>query len=63
MIGDYGIGQIIADLDGRKCVIINMTTNSICVHIERKSDQGVNCDQWFTIQDFEKRFKVVKLEW
>lgn len=60
MIENYDIGSIVVDLDGRECIIINTTTNSICVHIERKSERGINCDQWFTIQNFEKRFKTIK---
>ena len=55
---NYKIGQTITDLDGKKCVIVNMTSNSICVHIKKKRKEGIDCDQWFTLTNFEKRFKL-----
>lgn len=55
-ITDFGLGQIVIDKDGKECTITNLTRNSIEVYIEKKTDQGVNCKQWFTLNDFEKRF-------
>jgi hypothetical protein len=60
---NYGIGQIITDLDGSTCTIVDMTSNSICVHIKKKKEGGIDCNNWFTFTDFEKRFKAAKLKW
>lgn len=57
MIEDFGIGQVVTDLDGAECVIMDMTSNSICVHIKKKRKEGIDCNQWFTIENFVKRFK------
>jgi len=54
----YKVGQTIIDLDGKECTIVDMTSNSICVHIKKKKKEGINCNNWFTLTDFEKRFKI-----
>lgn len=51
------IGDTIKDKDGKKCIITNMTKNSVEVYIEKKTKHGINCTQWFTIDKFNKRFK------
>ena len=56
MINDYDINEKIIDSDGKECIIYEKTSNSILVHIEKKRKEGINCNQWFTIESFEKRF-------
>lgn len=57
-INEFSIGQIIEDLDKRHCEITNKTLNSIEVSIKRKSENGIDCRQWFDMREFNKRFKV-----
>ncbi len=57
-IDQLSIGQIVTDKDNRKCVITNKTINSVEVYIERKTNEGVNCKQWFDMNRFNSRFKV-----
>ena len=57
MIIDYNINEKVIDSDGKECIICEKTSNSILVHIDKKRKEGINCNQWFTIETFEKRFK------
>lgn len=43
-----------------KAVVTNKTANSVEVFITAVSKEGVDCYQWFTIKDFENRFKWVR---
>ena len=52
--------EIIYDKDGASCKIIDSTTSSICVRIEKKTPKGITHNQWFTIEQFEKRFSKIK---
>ena len=56
-IDDFSIGQEITDLDKSIGRIINKTSNSIEVLIKRKSKDGTDCNQWFNMMGFNKRFK------
>lgn len=47
----------VIDYDGDICEIVDKTSSSICVKIEKKTPQGVTHNQWFSIEQFEKRFK------
>lgn len=60
MIDDYNIDEKIKDFDGKICIICEKTKNSLLVYIEKKKKEGINCKQWFTIENFEKRFKKIK---
>ena len=53
----YNINEEVIDVDNSICKIIDKTKNSICVWIGKKTDKGINCSNWFSIKDFEKRFK------
>lgn len=57
-ISDFCMGQVVADTDGKECSITGLTTNSIEVLIERKSDKGVDCKNWFSMNQFNRRFKL-----
>jgi hypothetical protein len=66
-INEFGLGQIVYDYDNSECYITDMTRNSIEVFINKKiyidkkgilHDDGINCKNWFTIREFNKRFKV-----
>lgn len=57
MIDDYLIGELIIDKDYKLCRVLQKTSNSILVYIERKTPMGINCSSWFTIKEFEERFK------
>ena len=55
--GSYSIREFVSDNDGKKCEILKISQNSINVLIFKKSKLGITSDQWFSIKDFEKRFK------
>ena len=65
-IDEFEIGMSIKDSDAAICKISNKTINSIEVEIGKKKPKknankeeiyGINCKQWFTIGDFNRRFK------
>jgi hypothetical protein len=56
-IDQFSIGQTIIDFDGEICKIVNKTLNSIEVRINRKHREGIDANQWFVMNDFNKRFK------
>jgi hypothetical protein len=56
-IDDFSIGQTIKDFDNSDCEITNKTSNSIEVAIKKKTKNGINHTQWFTMSEFNKRFK------
>jgi hypothetical protein len=59
-IDSFVIGEKIKDIDNTLCEITNKTVNSIEVFIKHKTDQGVDCKQWFSMDKFHKRFKTIK---
>jgi hypothetical protein len=40
--------------------VIDKTINSFCVTQSKLTENGINCTQWFTEQDFYKRFDILK---
>jgi hypothetical protein len=54
---NYNIGDQVKDKDGKICKIVDKTANSINVWIGKKGKEGVNCTNWFTFENFERRFK------
>jgi hypothetical protein len=55
-IDELSIGQEVIDEDNSLCKITNKTKNSVEIYVERKTKQGVNSKQWFSMFDFNKRF-------
>lgn len=49
-------------MEKRICVVKNKTSNSVEVFMKARTEQGIDCKQWFTIQDFDDRFREMKLE-
>lgn len=41
-------------------VLIDKTLNSFCVSQSKLTKEGINCTQWFTEQEFYKRFEILK---
>lgn len=56
-IADFSVGQTVEDSDKSYCEVTDKTLNSIEVAIKRKSEKGIDCKQWFTMSQFNKRFK------
>ena len=56
-IDEFEIGERVLDQDGGECLITDKTANSIEVFIRKKSDKGVNAKNWFTMKNFNRRFK------
>lgn len=36
--------------------VVGKTKNSVCVFEKKKTDKGIDCSQWYTIQEFNKKF-------
>ena len=51
---------IVYDKDKAECRITDFTSNSVEVLIQAKTSEGINATQWFTIKDFNERFKSTK---
>jgi hypothetical protein len=60
-INEFSINQSVLDKDGSKCEITNMTKSSIEVLIKKKGKRGIDCKQWFFINNFNKRFNSIKM--
>lgn len=58
-IDEFSIGQEIRHSDGRVCVITNKTINSIEVYLTKKTNEGVNCKQWYDMRLFNNTFKKI----
>lgn len=58
-INDFTIGEVICDLDDNQYIITDKTLNSIEIYINKRSDQGIDCKQWFTMTKFVTRFKKI----
>jgi len=56
-IDNYAIDDVVIDIDGVECVVTNKTLNSIEIHLDKKCSEGVSCKQWFTMNDYNRRFK------
>lgn len=55
---EFYIGQIINDKDKSLQVISNKTQTSIEVFTKSKYKEGIDCKQWFTMEDFNRRFTI-----
>lgn len=56
----YEIGQEIKDLKtGKIEMVIDTTESSICISQQRISEKGIDCTNWFNINDktFKERFQ------
>lgn len=53
--------QEIKDMDNTICTVTDFTSNSVEVFIKKKTSTGIDCKQWFTVQDFNKRFKNMNI--
>jgi len=43
--------------DGKECgQITNLSKNSVELYLYKTSEKGINCKQWFHIQEFNKTF-------
>ena len=58
-IDEFTIGEVVAHIDGRKCLITNKTINSIEVKLTRKTNEGVDCKQWYDMRIFNNTFKKI----
>lgn len=47
---------------GKIETVINKTTNSFLVTQTKLTENGINCDNWFTEADFNKRFEILNDE-
>ena len=59
---NINIGDKVKDKDNKICTVIGTTLSSINVFINKKTKQGVDCSNWFTNENFEKRFKILNNE-
>jgi uncharacterized protein YjgD (DUF1641 family) len=56
-IDDFLIDENIIDSDGKISKITNKTINSIEVYTNKKSKEGVSGTNWYTMANFNRRFK------
>ncbi len=42
------------------CIITDITANSVEVQHFVRTTKGINCKNWYTLEDFNKRFKYGK---
>jgi len=59
-ISEIKINENVIDNDETIHLIIGKTSNSIEILLYKKTSKGVNCRQWFTIEQFNKRFRIKK---
>ena len=52
--------KVIDKKTGKEEEVVDATVNSYNVTQTKLSDKGINCTQWFSEKDFEKRFEIVK---
>ena len=55
------VGDFVIDTDGHCCLVTDMSKNrsSIEIYHLKKTDNGINCKQWYyNDKNFFKRFKV-----
>lgn len=45
---------------GKEEVVLKTTTNSYLVTQTKLTDEGINCDNWFTEKDFKERFEIIE---
>jgi len=57
-IGTETVGKFKNEYSKAKVVVRDKTTNSVEVFIYAQSAEGINCYQWFRIEDFFKQFIV-----
>jgi hypothetical protein len=55
---NINIGDKVKDRDNKICTVIDTTNSSIRIFINKKTEQGVDCSNWFTNENFERRFKI-----
>lgn len=55
---DLKIDDTVIGLNNKKCKISNLTINSVEVFLKRTNSKGINHKQWFTIEKFNKEFKI-----
>jgi len=48
--------DVVVDSDGAHCFVTNTTPTSVEISISKKQSEGVDCLQWFTKDNFYKRF-------
>jgi len=56
-IENYSIGDVLRNKQGINGKVIGKTINSINLYHTARSSKGINCTQWYTLQDIIKNFK------
>jgi hypothetical protein len=58
-IEDLKIGMKVTELsDGVKETILELTSSSVLITRTKRSKDGIYCNGWFRIEDFDKEFKI-----
>lgn len=55
----FEIGETVVDTEsGFEETVLGKTSTSILITQKKRTDKGINCDNWFdaTTKEFEKRF-------
>tara|TARA_R110000796_G_scaffold211126_1_gene327265 strand:+ start:107 stop:292 length:186 start_codon:yes stop_codon:yes gene_type:complete len=56
-IDDYSIGDVLKHKQGFIGEIVEKTNSSINLYHKARTKNGINCTQWYGIQDIIKEFK------
>jgi hypothetical protein len=55
-IDEYSIGEKLKDSGGNLCEIVTKTINSIELFKTAKTKKGVDCKQWYNMQEITRFF-------
>lgn len=57
-IEDFEIETLVLKKSNKSIgVVVDKTINSICVSMKAKSKEGVDCTQWFTMDEFNRKYE------
>jgi len=57
MIENYLIGDVLKHKEGFYGEIINKTNSSINLYHKARTEKGINCTQWYGLDNIIKNFK------
>jgi|GEM_PF-4384018 len=56
-IDQFSVGDVVIDTDLSECVVVSKTSNSIEVLVKKKNKNGIDSKNFYSMRDFNKRFK------
>jgi hypothetical protein len=56
-IEDYSIGDVLKHKTGFTGEVVEKTNSSINLYHKARTKRGINCTQWYGLQEIDKDFK------